>query len=164
MRTPSDRDLARHREAIHRFLRRHRDAAPVQWAVAVVERELFGYHGAYGFSYELWTEQRFGALKDAGATPMEVLQRVIECYALRRDDSDRTFPSANAFSAFLARKVLRLRRGVLLANSNAARLITCGCEIEHQLGRFTLATLMRMEQEREVRAATDRELNAWAMA
>jgi hypothetical protein len=104
MRTPSDRDLARHREAIHRFLRRHRDAAPVQWAVAVVERELFGYHGAYGFSYELWTEQRFGALKDAGATPMEVLQRVIECYALRRDDSDRTFPSANAFSAFLARK------------------------------------------------------------
>ena len=164
MRTPSDRELARHREAIHRFLRGHRDDAPVQWAVAVVERELFGYRAVHGFGYELWTEQRLGSLKNAGALPMEVLQRVLECYALRQDESDRTFPSPNTFSAFVARKVLRIKRGVLLANSNAARLISCGREIEHQLERFALAALWRMKQEREVREATDKELNEWAVA
>jgi hypothetical protein len=78
---------------------------------------------------------------------MAVVQRVVECYALRRDDDGYTFKTPKTFFAFLARKVLRLKRDGLLANSNAWQLAHVGGIIDGALGKFATAALMRMDKD-----------------
>jgi len=161
-RTPSDRDLARHRQSIERTLRLHHKSATVAWAVATVKRELFNYVALQGFSEQLWAEARLSALRDRGCTPLELIQRVVECYALRRDDDGYTFKTPKAFLAFLARKVLRLKHGKLLANSNAWQLAHVGGIIDGAVGKFATATLMRMDKDREQRKQFDQAAEALA--
>ena len=155
MRTPTDRDLARHRRRIQRTLSRHFESPTVAWALRAVETEMYTYRPTQGFSQQLWTSDRMQALKGAHVAPIEILQRVVECYALRRDEGDRVFPNQKTWLAFLARKVLRLRRGILLANSNCWQLKFCGALIEETLGRFATATLIRMDADVAERAAFD---------
>jgi hypothetical protein len=155
MRTPTDRDLARHRRRIQRTLSRHFEEASVQWALRAVELELFSYRPTQGFTQQVWTSDRMQALKAAHAAPIEILQRVCECYALRRDEGDRVFPNQKAWQAFVARKVLRIKRGVLLANSNAWQLKYCGQLIDETLGRFATAALLRMDKDQAERATFD---------
>ena len=159
-RTPSDRDLARHRGAIERTLRLHHSEAAVAWAITTVERELFGYVALQGFGYQLWAQERFSAMRDRGCTPMQLLARVIECYALRRDEGEYIFKRPKAFLAFLARKVLRLKHGKLLANSNAAQLAHFGGIIDGALSKFAHATLLRMDKDREQREQFDQAVEA----
>lgn len=155
MRTPRDRDLARHRSAIERTLRLHHSDAAVTWALATVEREVFGYVALQGFSRQLWAQHRFSALKEKGCKPMQLLQRLVECYALRRDDDGYVFKTPKSFLAFLARKVLRIKDGCLMANPNAYQLSHCGGILDDALGRFATATLMRMDKDREERKLFD---------
>ena len=155
MRTPRDKDLARHRESIERTLRLHHSSATVAWAIATVERELFNYVALQGFSQQLWAQSRFNGLRDKGCKPMAVIQRVIECYALRRDEGEYIFKTPKVFLAFLARKVLRLKRDGLLANSNAWQLAHVGGIIDGALSKFAHATLLRMDKDREERKQFD---------
>jgi hypothetical protein len=162
MRTPRDRDLARHRGSIERTLRLHHGEAAVTWAITTVERELFNYAALQGFSSQQWAQSRFNGLRDKGCKPMAVLQRVVECYALRRDDDGYTFKTPKVFLAFLARKVLRLKRDGLLANSNAWQLAHVGGIIDGALSKFAHATLLRMDKDREQRAQFDQAAEALA--
>jgi hypothetical protein len=134
----------------------------VQWALRAVELELFRYRPTHGFTQQLWTSERMQAMKDAHVEPIEILQRVCECYALRRDEGDLVFPTTKVWMAFLARKVLRMRRGILLANSNAWQLKFCGALIDETLGRFATATLIRMNADQAERAAFDASCETFA--
>lgn len=147
MRTPKDRDLARHRDAIERTLRLHHGEPAIAWAVATVEREIFGYVSLQGFSYQLWAQHRFNMLRDKGCKPMQLLQRLLECYALRRDDGGYIFKTPKTWQAFLARKVLRIKDGCLQANVNAYQLAHCGGILDAALGTFATATLIRMDRD-----------------
>ena len=155
MRTPTDADLARHRRSIQRTLSRHFETPTVLWAVRAVQTELFSYRPCQDFTYQTWIYDRMNHLRDAGATPLAILQRVLECYALRRDDGDRTFPNRRTWLAFLARKVLRLRKGVLPDHSSAFRLAHLGNLIEEVFSKFATATLIRMDKDQAERAAFD---------
>jgi hypothetical protein len=161
-RTPRDRDLARHRESISRTLRLHHASAPVTWAITTVERELFGFVALEGFSYQLWAQARFSALRDKGCKPMQLIQRVTECYALRQSEGEHTFRTEKVFMAFLARKVLRIKDGCLTANSNAWQLAHCGRIIHEALGRFAVAVLFRMDRDREQRKQFDQAAESLA--
>lgn len=163
MRTPTDRDLARHRRSIQRTLSKHFETPTVEWALRVVETELFRYQAAHEFRYQLWTADRLHALKASGVRPLHVLQRVVECYALRGDDEcGTTFPNQRCWLSFLARKVLRLKHGKLLAHSNAARLANAGELIAEVLGKFAAATLMQMDKDSAERASFDAACNTFA--
>jgi hypothetical protein len=162
MRTPTDRDLARHRRQIQRTLSRHFETATVQWALHAVQTDLFAYRPTHDHTQQLWTSARVRHLKDAGATPLQILQRVLECFALRRDDGDVTFPNRRTWLTFLARKVLLLKRGVLPEHSTAHRLAYLGNLIEETLGRFATATLLRMEKDQAERAAFDASCEGFA--
>jgi hypothetical protein len=130
-----------------------------------VENELFCYQAAHEFRFQLWTADRLHALKDAGVRPLQVLQRVVECYALRREDErGTTFANQRCWYAFIARKVLRLKHGKLLANSNAARLAHAGQLIAEVLGKFAVATLMQMDRDQVERHSFDAACNDFAMA
>jgi hypothetical protein len=155
MRTPKDADLARHRRAISRTLSRHHETPTVQWALRAVQTELFSYQPTHGFTYQTWIYHRVNHLRDAGATPLAILQRVLECYALRRDDGDRPFPNRRTWLVFLARKVLLLKRGVLPNHSSAFRLAHLGNLIEEVFSKFATATLIRTDADVAERAAFD---------
>jgi hypothetical protein len=156
MRTPKDADLARNRRSIQRTLSRHFETPTVTWAIRQVELELFRYQPTNGTTCQLWTHSQVNRLRDAGAKPLEILQRILECYALRHDDDyGSTFPNRRTWLAFLARKVLLLKRGVLPEHSSAYRLAHLGALIEETFSKFATATLIRMDRDQGERAAFD---------
>ena len=156
MRTPKDADLARNRRNIQRTLSRHFESPSVKWALRAVETDLFRYQPTHGWTQQTWTHAQVNRLREAGAKPLEILQRILECYALRReDDYGDTFPNRRAWLAFLARKVLLLKRGVLPEHSSAFRLAHLGDLIEDSFAKFATATLIRMDLDRAERAAFD---------
>jgi hypothetical protein len=165
MRTPKDADLARFRRNIQRTLSRYHDEPTVQWALRQVELEVFRYQPTSDTTCQRWTHSQVNRLRDAGAKPLEILQRILECYALRRDDDyGHTFPNRRTWLTFLARKVLLLKRGVLPEHSSAYRLAHLGNLIEETFSKFATATLIRMDANKADRGAFDASCENFAKA
>jgi hypothetical protein len=75
------------------------------------------------------------------------------------------FENDRAWHSWLARKVMRLADGAMKGiPTNAVHMATVGLVIHEALGRFALATLERVERDRQQKVETDKAIEAWAFA
>lgn len=150
-RMPTVSDLRRFRGSIASVLRRQRNSAAIKYAEALTTRDLLNYHATTGVTLDLTAERVFGFLRVVDVTPLDVVQRVCEVYALRRD-GEPALDSPRPFRVFLARSVMRLKKTPERQKRlKAPQLHYIGSVIEETLGKVALAVLMQVEKAAEER-------------
>jgi hypothetical protein len=158
---PLNADLTRQGADIRRTLRLHRDSPPVQWALDVVARELFQYRATHDFSHEHFTEARMGTLRDRGVTPIEFLQRYVECYSVHANGWQ--FETPRAYHSWVARKLMALADGSMRGiNTNARHMAAVGFTVHDALGRFAFAVLQRARRDKVAKEEAALTLAEWA--
>jgi hypothetical protein len=132
------------RAFIREGLGRYRNSKAIASALKLAERSL-AYVPDQGYTWQHNLQRRMLILCDAGVTPLDVLQRVVEHFALvERQPS--LFKSQRAQQMALARHLLHLTKWGRW-RPNTRLLIQLGQMLSEDLGAFALQLLRRLHQD-----------------
>ena len=132
------------RAFIREGLGRYSNSNPVASALLLAER-ILNYVPDYSWTWKLELQRRMGILRDAGKTPLDMVQRVAEHFALV-EKRPHLFKTQRAEHNALARHVLHLTKwGTWRPNSRL--LLSLGQMLSEDLGGFASQLLRRLHQD-----------------
>jgi len=138
---------------IREGLGRYSNSKPVASALLLAE-QILNYVPDYPWTWKLELQRRMGILRDAGKTPLDVVQRVAEHFAVVEKHS-HLFKTQRAEHNALARHVLHLTKwGQWRPHSRL--LLSFGAMLGEDLGAFSIQLLRRLHEDLAERQALRR--------
>jgi hypothetical protein len=141
------------RAFIREGLGRYQQSKPVTSALALAESTL-EYVPDYGWTWQYDLEKRMAILRGAGVTPLNLIQRVAEHYALV-ERQPHLFKVQRSQHMALARHVLRLTK-LGRWRPGTRLLISLGGMLAEDLGAFAIQLLRRLQTDLAERQALRR--------
>lgn len=142
------------REFIKEGLGRYKNSAPVEAARKLADG-ILNYSADYQWSWKLDLEKRMALLRSKGVTADEILQLVVEHYAVV-ERMPHLFKSQRGQHVALARYILKMRRPCCKYTKSRLRF-SLGEMLAADLGAFAIMLLQRLHADLEERQALRRK-------